>query len=69
MQYGDVGLSQANLSQYIGTNDNYTTFVDEDSLWSPTNAIDQRDADLIHFWEKVGFSIPTLLISRLIFLQ
>ncbi|GMY28836.1 vacuolar-processing enzyme-like [Fagus crenata] len=52
MQYGDIGLSQANLSQYIGTNDNYTTSVDEDPLWSPTKAIDQRDADLIHFWEK-----------------
>lgn len=55
MQYGDVSLNKENLFRYIGTNpanDNYT-FVDENSLRLPSKAINQRDADLIHFWDKV----------------
>ena len=62
MQYGDIGLSQARFSPYIGANGTYT-FVDpsEDYLWSTSKAIDQRDVDLIHFWVKV--CSPTLLIS------
>ena len=55
MQYGDIGLSQDSLFLYLGTNpanDNYT-FVDENSLRFPSKAINQRDADLIHFWNKV----------------
>ncbi|RYR06050.1 hypothetical protein Ahy_B06g085854 isoform A [Arachis hypogaea] len=54
MQYGDVGISENLLFQYLGTNpanDNYT-FVDENSLRTPSKAVNQRDADLIHFWEK-----------------
>ncbi|MED6182157.1 hypothetical protein PIB30_026013 [Stylosanthes scabra] len=54
MQYGDVGISKNLLFQYLGTNpanDNYT-FVDENSLRTPSKAVNQRDADLIHFWEK-----------------
>uniref|UniRef100_A0A7N2KR98 Legumain prodomain domain-containing protein n=1 Tax=Quercus lobata TaxID=97700 RepID=A0A7N2KR98_QUELO len=53
MQYGDIGLSQAHFSPYIGANGTYT-FVDpsEDYLWSTSKAIDQRDVDLIHFWVK-----------------
>ena len=63
MQYGDIGLSQANFSLYIGANGTNSTFVDPsgDYLWSTSKAIDQRDADLIHFWDKV--CSPTLLIS------
>ncbi|GKV03533.1 hypothetical protein SLEP1_g15818 [Rubroshorea leprosula] len=54
MQYGDVPLSKENLFLYIGTNpanDNYT-FVDENSLRPPSKAVNQRDADLVHFWDK-----------------
>ncbi|XP_054818636.1 vacuolar-processing enzyme-like [Prosopis cineraria] len=54
MQYGDVGISKNNLVLYLGTNpanDNFT-FVDENSLRPPTKAVNQRDADLIHFWDK-----------------
>ncbi|KAH7574316.1 hypothetical protein JRO89_XS03G0281500 [Xanthoceras sorbifolium] len=54
MQYGDVGLSKENLFLYMGTNpanDNYT-FVDENSLRTPSKATNQRDADLVHFWDK-----------------
>lgn len=62
MQYGDIGLSQANFSLYIGANGT-NTFVDpsEDYLWSISKAIDQRDANLIHFWANV--CSPTLSIS------
>ena len=55
MQYGDVGLSKDNLFLYIGTNpanDNYT-FLGENSLRPSTKAVNQRDADLVHFWHKV----------------
>lgn len=55
MQYGDVGLSKDNLFVYMGTNpanENYT-FVDENSLRPRSKAVNQRDADLVHFWEKV----------------
>ncbi|KAK7853643.1 vacuolar-processing enzyme [Quercus suber] len=47
MQYDDIGLSQANPSFYIGANST-DTFVDqsEDYLWSPSQTINQRDADL-----------------------
>ncbi|XP_057957454.1 vacuolar-processing enzyme-like [Malania oleifera] len=54
MQYGDIGLSKDDLFQYIGTNpanENYT-FVNENSLHSPSKAVNQRDADLLHFWDK-----------------
>lgn len=54
MQYGDVGLSKDNLFVYMGTNpanENYT-FVDENSLRPRSKAVNQRDADLVHFWEK-----------------
>jgi len=55
MQYGDVGLSKDDLFQYMGTNpanDNYT-FVEENSLRPHSKAVNQRDADLVHFWAKV----------------
>ncbi|XVE53920.1 hypothetical protein DITRI_Ditri03aG0040600 [Diplodiscus trichospermus] len=53
-QYGDAGLSKDKLFTYLGTNpanDNFT-FVDENSLLPPTTAVNQRDADLVHFWDK-----------------
>ncbi|NP_001304244.1 vacuolar-processing enzyme precursor [Vigna radiata] len=54
MQYGDVEFSKDTLFLYLGTdpaNDNLT-FVDENSLWSSSTAVNQRDADLVHFWHK-----------------
>lgn len=59
MQYGDVGLSKDKLDLYMGTNpanDNFT-FVDANSLKPPSRVTNQRDADLVHFWDKVLFSI------------
>ncbi|XP_027180211.1 vacuolar-processing enzyme-like [Coffea eugenioides] len=54
MQYGDLKLSFEDLFLYMGTNpanDNYT-FVDENSLRPSSKAVNQRDADLLHFWDK-----------------
>ncbi|KAI7988881.1 hypothetical protein LOK49_LG13G02269 [Camellia lanceoleosa] len=56
MQYGDLGLSTDHIFLYMGTNpanDNYT-FVDDNVLRpsSRTKAVNQRDADLLHFWHK-----------------
>ena len=54
MQYGDLHLSKDNLFLYMGTNpanDNFT-FVDDNFLRPTSNAVNQRDADLVHFWDK-----------------
>ncbi|KAL1830655.1 hypothetical protein DCAR_0100586 [Daucus carota subsp. sativus] len=55
MQYGDLKLSTEELFMYMGTNpanDNFT-FVDDNSLrLSSSKAVNQRDADLLHFWDK-----------------
>ncbi|KAH6756326.1 hypothetical protein C2S51_038912 [Perilla frutescens var. frutescens] len=54
MQYGDLKLNVETLFLYMGTNpanDNFT-FVDDNSLWPSSNAVNQRDADLLHFWHK-----------------
>ncbi|XP_034683448.1 vacuolar-processing enzyme-like [Vitis riparia] len=54
MQYGDLSLNKEELVLYMGTNpanDNYT-FVDNNSLRLPSKAVNQRDADLVHFWDK-----------------
>nr|ALG36104.1 asparaginyl endopeptidase [Oldenlandia affinis] len=54
MQYGDLKLSVDNLFLYMGTNpanDNYT-FVDDNALRPSSKAVNQRDADLLHFWDK-----------------
>ncbi|MBA0604137.1 hypothetical protein Godav_016817 [Gossypium davidsonii] len=54
MQFGDIGISMDNLFKYLGTNpanDNFK-FIDENSLLPPTKAVNQRDADLVHFWDK-----------------
>ncbi|KAK9699779.1 hypothetical protein RND81_08G195800 [Saponaria officinalis] len=55
MQFGDLKLSKDMLYLYMGSNpanENYT-FVNENSL-RPIfgKAVNQRDADLVHFWEK-----------------
>ncbi|XP_012448355.1 vacuolar-processing enzyme [Gossypium raimondii] len=46
MQYGDIVLSLDHLSVYFGEN------TAKYNLQPPTTAINQRDADLVHFWEK-----------------
>ncbi|CAA7036848.1 unnamed protein product [Microthlaspi erraticum] len=54
MEFGDVGLSKEKLVLYMGTNpanENYT-FVYENSLKIPSRFTNQRDADLVHFWDK-----------------
>ncbi|KAI3454123.1 hypothetical protein Pfo_010786 [Paulownia fortunei] len=54
MQYGDLKLSLEILFMYMGTNpanDNFT-FVDDNSLRPSSKAVNQRDADLLHFWDK-----------------
>ncbi|KAF7128155.1 hypothetical protein RHSIM_Rhsim11G0047200 [Rhododendron simsii] len=54
MQYGDLELSKEHIVLYMGTNpanDNYT-YVDENFLQPPAKAVNQRDADLLHFWDK-----------------
>ncbi|KAF2286268.1 hypothetical protein GH714_012999 [Hevea brasiliensis] len=54
MHYGDIGLGTDNLFVYMGTNpaNDNSTFVDENSLIPPSKAVNQRDADLVHFWDK-----------------
>ncbi|ESQ50287.1 hypothetical protein EUTSA_v10001970mg [Eutrema salsugineum] len=54
MEFGDIGLSKEMLVLYMGTNpdnENYT-FVDKNSLRPPSRVTNQRDADLVHFWDK-----------------
>ncbi|CAF2113809.1 hypothetical protein HID58_082859 [Brassica napus] len=54
MEFGDIGLSKEKLVLYLGTNpDNENaTFADENSLRPFSGVTNQRDADLVHFWEK-----------------
>ncbi|CAH9074320.1 unnamed protein product [Cuscuta europaea] len=55
MQYGDLDITKDSLFLYMGTNpanENYT-FVDENSLRFSNRAVNQRDADLLHFWDKL----------------
>ncbi|XP_073155440.1 vacuolar-processing enzyme alpha-isozyme-like [Henckelia pumila] len=57
MQYGYLKLNLEKLSMYLGSNpvhDTNYTFVDENSLspFSSSRSINQRDADVLHFWDK-----------------
>lgn len=66
MQYGDISLSKDSLFLYLGTNpanDNYT-FVGENSLRPSSKAVNQRDADLLHFWDKV-YILPLIHLIKL----
>lgn len=57
MQYGDLKQSMDTLYLYMGTNpanDNFT-FLSDNSLWPSSKPVNQRDADLLHFWHKVCF--------------
>ncbi|CAO2816727.1 unnamed protein product [Amaranthus hypochondriacus] len=55
LEFGDRELSKDKLYLYMGTNpanDNFT-FVDDNALRPVSSkAVNQRDADLVHFWEK-----------------
>lgn len=57
MQYGDLELNMKNLFLYLGSNplNDNATFIDDNSLLSFSKAaVNQRDADLVYFWHKVG---------------
>jgi hypothetical protein len=58
MQYGSLNLNVQNLFSYIGTNpaNDGNKFVEGNSLPSFTRAVNQRDADLVYFWQKVCIS-------------
>lgn len=54
MQFGDIGISKDSLFLYLGSNpanENFT-FMGRNSLVPPSKTVNQRDADLIHFWDK-----------------
>ncbi|XP_030975601.1 vacuolar-processing enzyme-like isoform X2 [Quercus lobata] len=54
MQYGNIEQSNECLYYYMGTNtanDNYT-FVENPSSPSTLRVVNQRDANLLHFWHK-----------------
>lgn len=59
MQYGDIKLNEEFLYLYMGTDpkNNNHTFVDDDNSLLPfSNIVNQRDADLLHFWHKVSLN-------------
>jgi legumain len=61
MQYGSLDLGPQHLFTYIGSNpaNDNATFVEDNSLPSFSKAVNQRDADLVYFWQKV--STPSIL--------
>ncbi|KAF6139693.1 hypothetical protein GIB67_002498 [Kingdonia uniflora] len=54
MEYGNSELSVQHLYMYMGTNpsNDNMSFVEDNSLPINSMAVNQRDADLIHFWHK-----------------
>ncbi|ONM41372.1 senescence enhanced2b [Zea mays] len=54
MQYGSLELNVKHLFSYIGTNpaNDDNTFIEDNSLPSFSKAVNQRDADLVYFWQK-----------------
>ncbi|KAM3330601.1 hypothetical protein ACQJBY_027039 [Aegilops geniculata] len=54
MQYGSLDLNAEHLFSYIGSNpaNENTTFVEDNALPSFSRAVNQRDADLVYFWQK-----------------
>lgn len=57
MQYGNLGLNADRLSLYMGSNpvNDNATFVDDNSLPSFSRSVNQREADLVYYWQKVSF--------------
>lgn len=54
MQYGDLNLNVNNVFLYIGSNpaNDNSTFIEANSLPSFPRSVNQRDADLVYFWQK-----------------
>ncbi|KAL2940190.1 Vacuolar-processing enzyme [Bienertia sinuspersici] len=54
LQFGDEELSKDKLYFYMGTNPANENFTYADNSLRPISpkAVNQRDADLVHFWEK-----------------
>eukprot|EP00268_Persea_americana_P054658 TRINITY_DN6287_c0_g1_i1.p1 TRINITY_DN6287_c0_g1~~TRINITY_DN6287_c0_g1_i1.p1 ORF type:complete len:492 (+),score=83.51 TRINITY_DN6287_c0_g1_i1:314-1789(+) len=54
MQYGNVGLNKESLFLYMGSNpaNDNSSFIDDNRLPSFSKAVNQRDADLLYFWNK-----------------
>ncbi|XP_073008107.1 vacuolar-processing enzyme-like [Typha latifolia] len=54
MQYGNLDLNPQHLFLYIGSNpaNDNATFIGDNSLPSFSSAVNQRDADLVYFWQK-----------------
>ncbi|AQK96094.1 senescence enhanced2a [Zea mays] len=54
MQYGALELNVQRLFSYIGTDpaNDGNTFIEDNSLPSFSKAVNQRDADLVYFWQK-----------------
>ncbi|XP_047341072.1 vacuolar-processing enzyme-like [Impatiens glandulifera] len=55
MQFGDLKVSADHLFLYMGTNpaNDNKSCVHESSFQLPSKAVNQRDADLLHFWDKL----------------
>ncbi|KAI3937560.1 hypothetical protein MKW92_019860 [Papaver armeniacum] len=54
MQYGDLEVSKEDLFLYMGTNpaNDNNKFIEQNSLPTLSGSVNQREADLIHFWHK-----------------
>lgn len=61
MQYGELDLNVNNVFLYIGSNpaNDNSTFIEANSLPSFPRSVNQRDADLVYFWQKVGSIISS----------
>ena len=63
-----LDLNAEQLLLYIGSNpaNDNTSFVEDNSLPSFSRAVNQRDADLVYFWQKVcGYIIKQLDLDLL----
>uniref|UniRef100_A0A0D9YAK4 Legumain prodomain domain-containing protein n=1 Tax=Oryza glumipatula TaxID=40148 RepID=A0A0D9YAK4_9ORYZ len=54
MEYGSLELNAHHVFMYMGSNpaNDNATFVEDNSLPSFSRAVNQRDADLVYFWQK-----------------
>ena len=68
MQYGDVAINVNRLFSYIGSNpaNDNLTFTASNSLHLPSKMVNQRDADLLFFWNKVKLKVLPPLIQALV---
>lgn len=64
MQYGDQNLNINNVFMYIGSNpaNDNSTFIEDNSLPSFPRSVNQRDADLVYFWQKVCVYYKLIII-------